>query len=139
MLFTQGIKGVELRDKTVDFITNQVVTAFRTGLVTDPEIELFFVDEMRKVRLATYRCMHLKKKLHKAFSNFRFSFLHLLRVGYGFCLGQRTGVLRKDHYAYNIIQDWSVRGLDGTITYLLDPHYIRSAMECKRLLPVAFR
>ncbi|KAK5808845.1 apoptosis inhibitory 5 [Linnemannia elongata] len=48
VLFTQGIKGVELRDKTVDFITNQVVTAFRTGLVTDPEIELFFVDEMRK-------------------------------------------------------------------------------------------
>ncbi|KAF9123401.1 Apoptosis inhibitor 5 [Mortierella sp. GBA39] len=48
VLFTQGIKGVELRDKTMDFITNQVVTAFRTGLVTDPEIELFFVDEMRK-------------------------------------------------------------------------------------------
>ncbi|KAH7031772.1 apoptosis inhibitory protein 5-domain-containing protein [Linnemannia elongata] len=48
VLFTQGIKGVELRDKTVDFITNQVVTAFKTGLVTDPEIELFFVDEMRK-------------------------------------------------------------------------------------------
>ncbi|KAG9067862.1 Apoptosis inhibitor 5 [Linnemannia hyalina] len=44
----RGIKGVELRDKTMDFITNQVVTAFRTGLVTDPEIELFFVDEMRK-------------------------------------------------------------------------------------------
>ncbi|KAF9540536.1 Apoptosis inhibitor 5 [Mortierella hygrophila] len=48
VLFTQGIKGVELRDKTMDFITNQVVTAFRTRVVTDPEIELFFVDEMRK-------------------------------------------------------------------------------------------
>ncbi|KAG0283954.1 Apoptosis inhibitor 5 [Linnemannia gamsii] len=49
VLFTQGIKGIELRDKTVAFITNEVVTAFRTGLVADPEIELFFVDEMQKV------------------------------------------------------------------------------------------
>ncbi|KAF9151575.1 Apoptosis inhibitor 5 [Linnemannia schmuckeri] len=48
VLFTQGIKGVELRDKTMTFITNQVATVFRTGLVSDPEIELFFVDEMRK-------------------------------------------------------------------------------------------
>lgn len=62
MLFTQGINGIELRDKTVEFITNQVVTAFRTGLVTDPEIELFLVDEMRKVRFATYRCLQLKGK-----------------------------------------------------------------------------
>ncbi|KAK3836977.1 MAG: apoptosis inhibitory 5 [Linnemannia elongata] len=52
VLFTQGINGIELRDKTVEFITNQVVTAFRTGLVTDPEIELFLVDEMRKAMVS---------------------------------------------------------------------------------------
>ncbi|KAK3847812.1 MAG: apoptosis inhibitory protein 5-domain-containing protein [Linnemannia gamsii] len=47
VLFTQGIKG-ELRGKTLSFINNQVVSSFQTKLSEDPEIEGFFVEEIRK-------------------------------------------------------------------------------------------
>ncbi|KAG0276300.1 Apoptosis inhibitor 5 [Linnemannia exigua] len=47
VLFTQGIKG-ELRGKTLSFINNQVASSFQTKLSEDPEIEGFFVEEIRK-------------------------------------------------------------------------------------------
>ncbi|KAF9920086.1 Apoptosis inhibitor 5 [Linnemannia zychae] len=48
VLFTQGLNGIELREKTITFIANQISTSFVTGLVTDPDIERFFVGELLK-------------------------------------------------------------------------------------------
>lgn len=48
VLFRQGVKGADLRERTLDFITNQVVASKET-LFKDPEIEMFFLEEMQKV------------------------------------------------------------------------------------------
>ncbi|KAG0368688.1 Apoptosis inhibitor 5 [Gamsiella multidivaricata] len=47
VLFRQGVKGADLRERTLDFITHQVM-ASKTTLFSDPEIELFFLEEMQK-------------------------------------------------------------------------------------------
>jgi hypothetical protein len=48
VLFRQGVKGTELRERTLDFITTNVLAAAET-LFKDAEIELFFLEEMQKV------------------------------------------------------------------------------------------
>jgi hypothetical protein len=109
--------------------------------VADPEIELFFVDEMRKVPIFSchysVKHIHRTERIHQEFANSFFVLflpsLSSFRVGYGLCLGQRTGSICKDHYADNIIQVRKVRGFDWTITYLCESHYIRGVMECKQL------
>ncbi|KAF9955555.1 Apoptosis inhibitor 5, partial [Modicella reniformis] len=47
VIFRQGVKGAELRERTLDFITNQVMASKET-LFNDPDIELFFLEEMQK-------------------------------------------------------------------------------------------
>ncbi|KAG0351776.1 Apoptosis inhibitor 5 [Podila minutissima] len=47
VIFRQGVKGKELREKSLDFITNNVIATKET-LFKDPEIELFFIEEMQK-------------------------------------------------------------------------------------------
>ncbi|KAG0074594.1 Apoptosis inhibitor 5, partial [Podila epicladia] len=47
VIFRQGVKGKELREKSLDFITNNVIATKET-LFKDPEVELFFVEEMQK-------------------------------------------------------------------------------------------
>lgn len=49
VLFRQGVKGADLRERTLDFITNQVMASKET-LFKDPDMELFFLEEMQKVR-----------------------------------------------------------------------------------------
>ncbi|KAG0211169.1 Apoptosis inhibitor 5 [Mortierella sp. NVP41] len=46
VLFSQGLKGAELRQSTVDFIEHQVMAC--KEIFADPEIERFFIEEMRK-------------------------------------------------------------------------------------------
>lgn len=48
VIFRQGVKGRELREKSLDFITNNVI-ATKDTLFKDPEVELFFIEEMQKV------------------------------------------------------------------------------------------
>ncbi|KAF9578735.1 Apoptosis inhibitor 5 [Lunasporangiospora selenospora] len=47
VLFRQGVKGTELRERSLDFITNNVLT-MKDALFKDPAIELFFIEEMQK-------------------------------------------------------------------------------------------
>ncbi|KAG0311930.1 Apoptosis inhibitor 5 [Dissophora globulifera] len=47
VLFRQGVKGADLRERTLDFITNHVMTC-KEALFKDPEIEMFFLEEMQK-------------------------------------------------------------------------------------------
>ncbi|KAI1314840.1 hypothetical protein EDD11_001665 [Mortierella claussenii] len=47
VLFRQGVKGVDLRERTLAFITNQAMAA-KDVLFKDPEIELFFLEEVQK-------------------------------------------------------------------------------------------
>ncbi|KAF8980034.1 Apoptosis inhibitor 5 [Entomortierella lignicola] len=47
VVFRQGVKGADLRERALDFITNQVMGSKET-LFKDPEIELFFLGEMQK-------------------------------------------------------------------------------------------
>ncbi|KAG0336359.1 Apoptosis inhibitor 5 [Podila horticola] len=47
VIFRQGVKGRELREKSLDFITNNVI-ATKDTLFKDPEVELFFIEEMQK-------------------------------------------------------------------------------------------
>ncbi|KAF8926316.1 Apoptosis inhibitor 5 [Dissophora ornata] len=47
VLFRQGVNGADLKERTLDFITNQVM-ASKDSLFKDLEIEMFFVEEMQK-------------------------------------------------------------------------------------------
>ncbi|KAF9407916.1 Apoptosis inhibitor 5 [Podila epigama] len=47
VIFRQGVKGTELRERSLDFITNNVIAA-KEALFKDPEIEVFFIVEMSK-------------------------------------------------------------------------------------------
>ncbi|KAF9163418.1 Apoptosis inhibitor 5, partial [Mortierella sp. AD010] len=47
VVFRQGVKGTELRERALDFITHQVMASKET-LFKDPEIEVFFLGEMQK-------------------------------------------------------------------------------------------
>jgi len=49
VLFRQGVKGTDLRERTLEFITTNVLASADT-LFKDPEIELFFLEEMQKVQ-----------------------------------------------------------------------------------------
>lgn len=62
VIFRQGVKGKELREKSLDFITNNVIATKET-LFKDPEIELFFIEEMQKVRSHFFSFLELYKSL----------------------------------------------------------------------------
>ncbi|GJJ78982.1 hypothetical protein EMPS_11341 [Entomortierella parvispora] len=47
VLFRQGVKGTDLRERTLEFITTNVMASADT-LFKDSEIELFFLEEMQK-------------------------------------------------------------------------------------------
>ncbi|KAF9088916.1 Apoptosis inhibitor 5 [Mortierella sp. AM989] len=47
VIFRQGVKEPDLRERALDFITHQVMASKET-LFKDPEIELFFLEEMQK-------------------------------------------------------------------------------------------
>ncbi|KAG0200174.1 Apoptosis inhibitor 5 [Mortierella sp. GBA30] len=47
VIFHQGVKGTDLRERSLEFIANQVMSS-KAELFKDPEIEMFFVEEMQK-------------------------------------------------------------------------------------------
>ncbi|KAF9186434.1 hypothetical protein BGZ51_002020 [Haplosporangium sp. Z 767] len=51
VVFRQGVKGADLRERSLDFITNQVMACKET-LFKDPEIEMFFLEEMQKAMIS---------------------------------------------------------------------------------------
>ncbi|KAF9414409.1 Apoptosis inhibitor 5, partial [Entomortierella beljakovae] len=47
VIFRQGVKGADIRERALSFITHQVMES-KQILFKDPEIELFFLEEMQK-------------------------------------------------------------------------------------------
>ncbi len=61
VIFQQGIKGTDLRERCLDFISHHVM-ASRKELFKDPEIEVYFAGEMQKVRERVVYCMLCYKR-----------------------------------------------------------------------------
>lgn len=121
-MFRQGVKGTDLRDRTLEFITTNVLASADT-LFKNPEIELFFLEEMQKVHKRTCSVAEKKKKKKKDFILTR-----LLHVGYGICDKYGTRDFCKDHHAHECI---SIRkaGLGRTAQHLHQPYYIRGPIQ----------
>jgi len=125
VLFRQGVKGADLRERTLDFITNQVVASKET-LFRDPDIEMFFLEEMQKVRTRSQSFCVLTRH-HNVVS---LTSMPSNPSGYRLRVEQRARDIRQNHHANKVVPDRKA-GLDGITRGVHCTYHIREAIQCK--------